>query len=364
MAKRREASVFNLSFLDIMSCGFGAVILIYIVIHHASETSTGELNREMMAEARRLEIEVEKDRADLARLKNVLIETSDEIITTDGLAMQITREINDLKGKIARLDTSGSSQKDSIDDLKSELKRLEDELATLEGSVAASEAAGSSRRSVVGEGDRQYLTGLRIGGERILILLDGSASMLDETIVNIIRLRNMSPQIQRQSDKWRRAIRTVEWILANMPPASSYQLIVFNDRASTLVTPDEGEWIAVADKAATDKVVTLLNEMVPAGGTSLHAAYHKANSLAPAADNVFLIVDGLPTMSAVAPKSTQITSRERNKLFWDSLEHKPANATMNIILLPMEGDPLAAPAYWQLAQQSGGTFLSPPRDWP
>jgi len=30
----------------------------------------------------------------------------------------------------------------------------------------------------------------------------------------------------------------------------------------------------------------------------------------------------------------------------------------------MEGDPLAASEFWQLAQVSGGSFMSPARDWP
>ena len=33
-----------------------------------------------------------------------------------------------------------------------------------------------------GEGKRQYLTGLKLGGDRTLILVDASASMLDETM--------------------------------------------------------------------------------------------------------------------------------------------------------------------------------------
>ena len=34
--KRRGFSVFSLSFLDIMSCGFGAVVLLFLIIkHHA-----------------------------------------------------------------------------------------------------------------------------------------------------------------------------------------------------------------------------------------------------------------------------------------------------------------------------------------
>ena len=34
------------------------------------------------------------------------------------------------------------------------------------------------------------------------------------------------------------------------------------------------------------------------------------------------------------------------------------------LMYPMEGDPLAAPSYWELALRTGGSFMSPSDDWP
>jgi hypothetical protein len=42
----------------------------------------------------------------------------------------------------------------------------------------------------------------------------------------------------------------------------------------------------------------------------------------------------------------------------------PRNVPVNIILAPMEGDPMAASEFWQLAQVSRGSFMSPSKDWP
>ncbi len=53
---------------------------------------------------------------------------------------------------------------------------------------------GDRVRGFEGEGHRQYLTGLRMGGSHVLILVDASTSMLDRTIVNVIRRRNMPPE--------------------------------------------------------------------------------------------------------------------------------------------------------------------------
>ena len=50
MAKRREFSVFSLSFLDVMSCGFGAVILIFIIINHSTEATSQGINAQAITQ--------------------------------------------------------------------------------------------------------------------------------------------------------------------------------------------------------------------------------------------------------------------------------------------------------------------------
>ena len=42
----------------------------------------------------------------------------------------------------------------------------------------------------------------------------------------------------------------------------------------------------------------------------------------------------------------------------------PAGIPVNVILMPMEGDPMAPSAFWALTRKTRGIFLSPARDWP
>ena len=42
--KKRQFTTFNLSFLDIMSCGFGAVVLVFLIIDHSIEVEMRDLN--------------------------------------------------------------------------------------------------------------------------------------------------------------------------------------------------------------------------------------------------------------------------------------------------------------------------------
>ena len=47
---KRQSSTFNLSFLDIMSCGFGAVVLVFLIIDHSLEVEIRTVNAEVLSE--------------------------------------------------------------------------------------------------------------------------------------------------------------------------------------------------------------------------------------------------------------------------------------------------------------------------
>jgi hypothetical protein len=59
-----------------------------------------------------------------------------------------------------------------------------------------------------------------------------------------------------------------------------------------------------------------------------------------------------------------VTAEQRLAHFEKAVAELPSGIPVNIILLPMEGDAYAASAYWKLAIDTGGSFLTPARDWP
>ncbi|HEY7775685.1 MAG TPA: VWA domain-containing protein, partial [Kineobactrum sp.] len=158
-----------------------------------------------------------------------------------------------------------------IGTLKADIAALEDEVKRLRESAV--DSGGLSARSFVGEGNRQYLTGLNLGGRHIVILLDVSASMLADRVVNIIRLRNMAPTLQRQAGKWVRALNTVDWLTAALPINSSYQVITFNTQAGPALDNSAGKWLEVANQPQLESVTAALRDIIPSGGTSLENAF-------------------------------------------------------------------------------------------
>ena len=347
-----------------MSCGFGAVILIYIIINHSTEATSQEVNAQVLSEITRIEELVKDETEQLMILKNTVVDADDEIVTTEDAVKYLIEQIREMEQELAALIKEGASKTESIEKLKSELQELEEEAANLEGSITADESSGTSLRTIVGEGDRQYLTGMKVGGDHILILIDASASMLDKTIVNIIRRRNMSDESKRESEKWQRAIATVDWILANLPKQSKFQLVTFNETSAPLMEGGDDGWLSSIERSETDAVMDKLQAVIPNGGTSLHHPFSLASAMDPPPDNIFLIVDSLPTIGETKPDWSVVNARDRVDLFRQSIDLLPFESPVNVILFPMEGDPIAAPSYWRLAQITGGSFLSPPKDWP
>jgi len=229
---------------------------------------------------------------------------------------------------------------------------------------AAEAEAGRSAREFVGEGNRQYLTGLNLGGQRIVILVDTSASMLANQLVNVIRLRNMDAALQKQAGKWVRTLNTVDWLTAQLPVNAQFQVITFGTEAKTALEQTAGQWLEVADTPKLEAISNALREQVPAGGTSLHNAFASLAAFPVPPDNIFLLTDGLPTQGERPPRSNRVSGDERLRLFREAIRQLPSGVPVNTILFPMEGDPMAASEYWQLARASSGSFLSPSTDWP
>jgi hypothetical protein len=103
---------------------------------------------------------------------------------------------------------------------------------------------------------------------------------------------------------------------------------------------------------------------VPGGGTSLENAFTAAGAFDPKPDNLLIITDGLPTQGATAPMRKTVSADQRLKLFEKAVKVLPAGVPVNTILLPMEGDPRSPSAWWQLAQNTSGSMISPAKDWP
>ena len=303
--------------------------------------------------------DIREGEAGLVRARNTLSALDQQLADAAGLATRINEDILAARTRIEKL--VANQQQQSITSLRQQLQQLQSEKAELDKKI---QDQGNDSRQFTGTGNRQYLTGLKLGGQRILVLIDASASMLDERVVNIIRRRNMPAENRRNAEKWQRAVATVDWLSTQFPQRSQYQIYSFNTDIKAAVTNTEQSWLNVSDAAELEQGLLNLRRLAPEGGTSLERVFQSIKALSPRPDNIYLITDGLPTQGLTAPKQNTVSGPERVKLFNRALEQLPSGIPVNVILAPMEGDPMAAAAFWQLAQITKGSLISPSKDWP
>lgn len=351
---RRAQSTFSLSFLDIMSCGLGATILLFLIVRHNIDP-VQNISTNLRSETALLQEEIRLGEDNLVRIRNTISDIDEQLAEARGLASRIQAEIEDLQREIEQLDPNSVET----------LAELERRLAELESQKALLQQAGGDRvRQFVGEGQRQYLTGIKMSGNRTLILIDSSASMLDTTIVNVVRRRNQSDEIKLQSPKWQQTLSIADWIVTNLEPDTRFQLYAFNVSAQSTVEGTTGTWLESSSQAQLNGAVEGLKRRIPADGTSLINLFDSIASLNPQPDNIFLVTDGLPTQGRVLQTSGSVLGRQRLQYFNEAMDELSSEIPVNVLLLPMEGDYYAASAFWSMAIKTNGSFLTPSEDWP
>jgi hypothetical protein len=362
--RRKKLTVFSISFIDCICCGLGAMILLFVMVNSQNAAQRQRVTEDLSSETNRRELEVLDGRRNLVQARNTLDEITAELAKTEGLSREILKVLSAKRLEQADRDQQTLASREHVNKLKADLKSLEEEVKRLQAGAKREEELGRNLRPFPGQGDRQYLTGLKMGGQRILILVDASASMLDDTVVGVIRRRNMSSAEKLRTPKWRQAVATVDWLSANLPAASRFQIYAFNESAGPLLEGTQGTWLEAGNIERLNQAVDGLRRLAPEKGTSLLNAFEAAAKMSPAPDNLILLTDGLPTMGKDKPLGGRVSPDKRLSLFREAVRRLPAGLPVNVILFPMEGDPMAASEFWRLAVDTHGSFICPAKDWP
>lgn len=361
---RRPISTFSLSFIDAILCGFGAAVLLFLTVNANSLAERNQRTATLRDAVAGLQHETLQVRQSLAARRNALQETDDELSKTEGLAERILQQTNARRQQLAELEAATLATAAALERLKADLQSRAAGMKRLEAGAARAAAPGERIREFPGEGDRQYLTDVKMGGERVMVLVDTSASMLAETIVEVLRRRNLPDHSKREAPKWRWVKSTADWLLTHLPPTSRFQIYGFNESAAPLLAHSEGQWLPAGSPEHLNSALAGLDRVIPRQGTSLHQAFAAVQAMNPRPDNIFLLTDGLPTQAQSKGIRSTVSSEKRQQHFASAVKMLPRDIPMNVILFPMEGDPAAAAAYWKLAVATRGSFFSPSSDWP
>ena len=356
MRTRRREPGSLIAFLDVMACGLGAAILLFLIVkHHAGAAVEPD--------------SVERAAANAETLAALRAEA-------ETLAGRIERAQREVAQRTAREDDAErrrAADRARLAEIEREIERAQAANAALRRRVESIEPHRTDDviEDVRG-GEEEYLLGLRVEGRRIAILIDRSASMTDERLIDIIRRKVRTDAEKRDGPKWRRTLRTARWLLHRLPAGSEVAVIAFNDGATIL----HGEgWADGRDRATLRALFDELDALVPTGATNLEAGLRALGRLSPGATDVYVVTDGLPTRSLSSPgllsgcssnPKGKVSGECRKLLFAASLRNAapPPGRKVHVILLPLEGDPEAAPAFWSWTAHTGGVLLAPARGWP
>ena len=356
MKKKKRNNDFSLSFLDIMACGLGGVIIIFLLLDNRpnSEITETDTNNEILIE-------------EIERLSNSNLELS---TANQQLELNIANE----KNKLSIIDKQNETLEKKIKDIGKTSKEINIEVSQLREKIS------KMPQEIIEDPisndelfEENYIEGLTIVGKKICILLDSSSSMTDEKLLEIIKRKNLSDEEKKKGPKWKRSLDIVKWILVRAPEESNIAVIRFSETAKYIAK----ESFQTKNKNDLKKIFLGLNNIVPNGPTNLLSALIQAAKFKPT--NIYLITDGLPTFGgerfkslnpfnqcdSIIGSSNKISGECRVKLFNQSIKYVSNNgAQIDIILLPVEGDPQASPEMWKWASDTGGILISPAKNWP
>lgn len=353
MRGRRKSEALNLAFLDIMSCGLGAVVLVFMLVKHNAGQYPAEADL-LAKDLRFLELEKMQMQQTLLQLQNIAQLEEDKKV-------KLREKKTELLHSLSQQRLALSLQKDQLADMKRDIStrpvaEKEDLIEDVQG------------------GEENYLIGLKVAGPRIVVLIDSSSSMTDESLIEIIKRKNGSEDEKKRGPKWQRTKKAVRWLLGRVPKTSQLAVLAFNSSVTPLGGPG---WKQADSRENLQALYRELDSLVPEGATNLQKGLQAAAGYG--ATDLYLVTDGLPTIgesryaslnpftscSSLLGKSSTISGECRVKLFRQSVkDSKLGKLKVNVVLLPIEGDPDAVNEYWTWSATSGGLLISPALNWP
>ena len=196
--------------------------------------------------------------------------------------------------------------------------------------------------------------------------------MTARSLVDILRYKSGPAASRRNALKWVKAQNAVWWMITRAPNSANVQIASFGERTDFHTTG----WVSAQDSAQLARVKNSMTALVPEGSTNLESAMDAA--IKTGADSIYIITDGLPTSApggktlfgldgcgSKLSKRKQVTGECRVSLFQQTVAASAKKKVrISVVLLPLEGDPDAAPLFSKWALSKGGILLSAARNWP
>lgn len=208
--RRREVEVFNLSFLDVISCGFGAVILLLVIALALEPTTVEKITQDLRgAISKRNEARQELNNQS-RQLSEALAAKKRSLVAIKGQVEALGNQLNRTRAQHSAALTTIRSQNQLEQQLKIVRQKLTDEMQRL---LRQPEYRPPSKDAVIG--------GIPVDSEYIIFIIDTSGSM--------------------KNAAWPLVIKKVREVLSVYPKVKGIQ--VMNDMGRYMFVTYAGRWI-------------------------------------------------------------------------------------------------------------------------
>ncbi|MEA3291021.1 MAG: VWA domain-containing protein [Pseudomonadota bacterium] len=231
--RRRPVDIFNLSFLDVVSCGFGAIILLLVIVKISEPTTIEKLSVDLTGIVEKLEQELHEIRGQTTILNRDLDATQEQL--------------SQQKEKLAKLIASEEQARGEFDKTRSE----RDTQRIVEGKLqSARQELSEEMRRLLGASYQRQKTDATIGGvpvdsEYIIFIIDTSGSMN----------RFAWPMVQKK----------IAEVLRIYPNVKGIQ--VMNDMGDYMFSQYRGRWIPDSP-ARRSSIIKRLSSWTPFSNSS------------------------------------------------------------------------------------------------
>ena len=207
MRKRRDMETFNLSFLDVVCCGFGAVILLLVITKIYEPVTIQKSQEELQKLIVTLEQELNLIQGESTVLNQTLTEVREQLSENDEQKNRLTGDLSELQGEFTAS------------------KALADEkTAEMSGLLSAKQSMTEIMRRLLKDyrpEDETIVGGIPVDSEYIIFVIDTSGSMYQ--------------------GPWNLVIQKITETLAVYPKLKGIQ--VLNDEGEYMFSSYAGRWI-------------------------------------------------------------------------------------------------------------------------
>ena len=161
--RRREIEIFNLSFLDVVSCGFGAIVLLLVIVKISEPRVIERLTVDLSGQVQKLEEELFVIRGDTTVLNRDLTEKQQQLSASREKLARLKGSLSSIKGQYARARSERDTQAIIEGQLQSAQQSLTDEMRRL---LSSTIKISNSR-----------IGGVPVDSEYIIFIIDTSGSM-------------------------------------------------------------------------------------------------------------------------------------------------------------------------------------------